>query len=388
LWVEEIDCADRLRSLEPIWGDLLDRSGTDSVFLTFEWLSTWWEHLGDGCQLRILVVKDDEQVVGLAPLMQIRHWSLFFPVRKVLFLGIWGSDRLDFIVPDRREEFFAAVVRHLREGPPAWDVWEVEKIPEDSPNLEALRWEVSRQGPFRHGFRPCFDSPFLPVEGSWDSYLRKPEQKKLRRTLQNRWNRLNRAGVPREIDSSDPSGVEEVFPQLVDLNVRAAKGRDALLASGARRGFYQEIARRFSPKGWLSVRALCLDDRLVAYDYSFVYKGAFIGYHTGFDPDYRALSPGKILQSQVIRSCFERGLREVDFSAGEEDYKSEWTVSFRRHVTFLVFSRGIRGTLLCFLYIKLLPGLERLGLRSVCRKLEAFRLFRSTRNRLAGIRGE
>ena len=35
-------------ALKPEWNDLLRRSYYDNLFLTWEWQSTWWKHLGEG----------------------------------------------------------------------------------------------------------------------------------------------------------------------------------------------------------------------------------------------------------------------------------------------------------------------------------------------------
>jgi CelD/BcsL family acetyltransferase involved in cellulose biosynthesis len=47
-------------ALEDIWNPLLQNSSTDNIFLTFEWLSTWWRHFAQGNQLFVMVVRNQE----------------------------------------------------------------------------------------------------------------------------------------------------------------------------------------------------------------------------------------------------------------------------------------------------------------------------------------
>ncbi len=51
------------------WRDLVARSGADRLFLSFEWLTTWWQHFGQPRgKLRMLVAYSDGELVGAAPM--------------------------------------------------------------------------------------------------------------------------------------------------------------------------------------------------------------------------------------------------------------------------------------------------------------------------------
>ena len=66
--VEDIDCFESLRDC---WNVILERNTLENnnVFLTWEWVSTWWKYFGKGRKLLILVVKDNEEILAIAPLM-------------------------------------------------------------------------------------------------------------------------------------------------------------------------------------------------------------------------------------------------------------------------------------------------------------------------------
>ena len=87
-------------ALREEWNELLQASDSDCLFLTWEWLYTWWKHLADDRQLSILTVRSAGQLVGLAPL-GLRHSSLWhrrpLPVLEFLGSGFVGSDYLDLI---------------------------------------------------------------------------------------------------------------------------------------------------------------------------------------------------------------------------------------------------------------------------------------------------
>ena len=66
--VLKIENTEGFDSLRGEWNALLERSSANGVFLTWEWLRTWWKHLAERRKLSILVLRNEGQLVGLAPL--------------------------------------------------------------------------------------------------------------------------------------------------------------------------------------------------------------------------------------------------------------------------------------------------------------------------------
>ena len=55
-----VECVDDMwgfTALRPEWNDLLRSSAADCPFLTWEWLHTWWKHLGSASSLRLIAVR-------------------------------------------------------------------------------------------------------------------------------------------------------------------------------------------------------------------------------------------------------------------------------------------------------------------------------------------
>src|SRR5262245_54937044 len=85
------------------WNDLLSLSSANTIFLTWEWLFSWWEcYAGKDDALHIIVVRDNTgQLIGLLPLYrQLQPWLPFKPRRILRFIGdgSWDSDYLDAIL--------------------------------------------------------------------------------------------------------------------------------------------------------------------------------------------------------------------------------------------------------------------------------------------------
>ena len=58
----------RDQELIDAWNGLAGRMKNPSIFSTFEWMSTWWEHFGEKRELRIRAGRRNGELVALAPL--------------------------------------------------------------------------------------------------------------------------------------------------------------------------------------------------------------------------------------------------------------------------------------------------------------------------------
>src|SRR5262245_57229260 len=115
--IETIDDLHAFGALRNAWNDLLGDSSSNCLFLTWEWLHTWWKHLAGARSLSILAVRRGDELVAIAPLARtLSVLGRFVPVGSLQFLGVGsiGSDYLDVIVRrDREAEALDALRSYL-----------------------------------------------------------------------------------------------------------------------------------------------------------------------------------------------------------------------------------------------------------------------------------
>src|SRR5438105_2579508 len=112
LRVEVVSDIKRFAALRAEWSDLLCASAASCPFLTWEWLHTWWTHLGGARTLNLLTVRSGDQLMGLAPLSFVRGSLPWQSRLEFLGTGFAGSDYLDVIA---RRPFEAACVGSITE---------------------------------------------------------------------------------------------------------------------------------------------------------------------------------------------------------------------------------------------------------------------------------
>src|SRR5262245_48226632 len=98
--IQTIQTIDEFLGLRDEWNALLEASSSNCVFLTHEWLSTWWKHLAEGRRLHIVTARKDGKLVGVLPLAERAPQLARMMPRILEFLGsgVIGSDYLDAIV--------------------------------------------------------------------------------------------------------------------------------------------------------------------------------------------------------------------------------------------------------------------------------------------------
>ena len=82
--IQLIDNIDRWEEIRHEWNDIiLENMDFFNPFLSFEWLSSWWEVFGEKRKLSILIAKSSDDIVGIAPLMISKKTE----VATVIILG-------------------------------------------------------------------------------------------------------------------------------------------------------------------------------------------------------------------------------------------------------------------------------------------------------------
>ncbi len=276
LTIEEIRTAGDFVNLEPSWNRLLQESASDTIFLTWEWVSNWWNVYGEGKELRVVVARDEtDSLIAIAPLYGvIRKVMKGVSVREIRFIGTGcdvSPDYLDFIIKSgMEEEFIKALVRHLC-ADRTWDVANLTDMRTDSPNLKLLEEMASGRGlPVRT--KPCAVCPYIKLPSSWEEYLGGLSSN-MRYNLKRRMKNLEKTFTTRYFVWQDTETLTSAMELLAALHRRRwdGKGTSGSFSTPQYNAFHQAVARDFARKGWLHLSCLELDGEVVGMFYDYRY---------------------------------------------------------------------------------------------------------------------
>jgi CelD/BcsL family acetyltransferase involved in cellulose biosynthesis len=344
LTVEVIENEAAFMALRDEWRALLSSSSSDCLFLTWEWLHTWWKHLGHDKPLFIVTVRAGEQLIAIAPLTITRAWvgPVTVPMLEFAGSGMVGSDYLDFIVSRERETpALAALTSFLADR--GMSLW-FPRVKKGSAAANAVSHALVDRG--WHCLQTPTDvSPFINLDGqSWESYvdnLGSRHRYNFRRRLRNLHKNY---AVSIEHAATEPQR-HKALQHLVNLHLLRweTKGGSTAFCNANLTDFHEEMSRLALERGWLRLLVMTLDGVPAAAIYGFHYGGTYYFYQSGFDPQFRQSSVGLVTIGLTIEEAIREGAAEYDFLHGEETYKSLWTKRVRHMVRLELFPPGRMG---------------------------------------------
>ncbi|MEK9138227.1 MAG: GNAT family N-acetyltransferase [Bacteroidota bacterium] len=335
LKIVEITSPEDFRSLHQAWNALLRRSRSNTLFLTWEWLYTWWEIYGARLKPCILLAQtQDGELRGIAPLMVTRPlWPLTTP--HIQFIGSHSvsSQYLDFICSAGFEhDVISSFLTHLLHSSEP-HLLSFFRIPHDSPTVDFLSTHDPRTRIPLAALR-SEDSYYVPLSHCWATYLSQlgPNTRRNIRRYRHRFEHdLHGSFV--ELHSR-PDHWISTLASLHQSRMNSV-GKVGSFASLRFRQFHERLADRAAHQGWLRIYLLRVKNDYVAASYGYVYQNKYYAYSMGFDPKYEKHSIGFVLLSYCFESCSREGVGEIDLlSTGE--YKERWGVRARQKLSLTI----------------------------------------------------
>lgn len=338
--------------LQTEWNVLLQRSATDTLFLTWEWQRAWWEAFRAGKRLRLITMRDDgghlNAIVPLFVQDTVLDPGALLPGINVenplvvvnggskrtahLVGGSEVSDYLDIIAPAELNHQACGAFLDFLATREDWQILDLRSLPSASPTVSTVT-ELARA----HGWDVqqvkedvC---PILELPGTWEEYLATKLNKKQRHELRRKMRKAERetnvhwywADAPHDISSRRGRGqahsLEEGLEIFFELHRASHPDKDAFM-DAQMEDFFRAVTQAACNKGWLRLSVMRFDGQAVASYLCFDYGGDRLVYNSGFDlSTYGYLSPGIVLLGHLISDAIERGCHRFDFLQGDERYK-------------------------------------------------------------------
>ena len=331
---------------EQAWSRLLARSNADALFLSWDWLTLWWDSFSGALSaaLEILAFYRQGDLVGVAPFYRRRVVrSRVLPATSVQLIGVsWRdpetpiSEYLDVIaIPAETDSVRRACAQALlRER--AWSEWVIGFTDAGQQWCEAFG-RVNGAQQYVRDLDPLV-SYQADLSQGFGEYLRSLGQS-TRRSLWNLRRRLAQQGTV----SFEQLSLAEIAGGLGDLNRLHQLRWQRPAFAGAGLDFHTRLAARMASRGELVLSRLRVGGEVVSVLYD-IRKGARqYNISMGFDPAFsRRVSLGLIHLGHAMEAAAAGGVRTYDFLAGfgkRSDYKRHLSQS-RRNLSSVQVLRG------------------------------------------------
>lgn len=328
LRIETLGDVEALRALHKQWLALWQASAPRHVFTHPGWQIAAARAYADRRAPCVLVARDGDAITGILPLVKDGG--------RLRFLGAPWADYNDLLLAadaDADRVIGAFLAEIARRGGAL-----LENLREDA-HLARLRDRSEFSGVrLRSRFRSQCPTVIAPGD--------ELEQLARKKSLVRHEKKLQKLGgfALRALD--DQATVASLLPVFFEQHSRrrAFTGEGIVFADPAARAFVAALFDEL-PRGSALLHVVECAGKPAAMHLGFESDGAFLWYKPTFDVDLWNLGPGEVLMRQLMLDAKRRGLREFDFTIGEEDFKYRFANHAREAFEVQVMPRGVRGAI-------------------------------------------
>ncbi|MCL4493074.1 MAG: GNAT family N-acetyltransferase [Nitrospirae bacterium] len=327
-----IDSPGEWEKLSGPWKDLLEKSSSATIFLTWKWLSSWAEcYLNERRKLFILAVYCKDELIGIAPWC-IHHIPLkFFTFKQIEFLGgpEAGSDYLDIIIKRGKEkEVTLCIYDFLMNGVPArWDRLMLRDIPSDSLFLLHFLTHIEDEGKYVEIRKESF-CPIVSLKEKHDSFLSQISSHRRQRfsrdlKILNRNGEIEHRYLPLKKDiGTTLAGFFSFYKEKKELP------DDKLYL------LLEKFLSRCGDEEAVEIDLLKSQEKTLAGLLHLRYRDTLSLYLMATDKSFNnKVSIGNILVGLCIERAKSLGLSTYDFLKGSEHYKFHWANGGRSSIS-------------------------------------------------------
>lgn len=340
--VESTDDFDRLR---PHWEQLVSEQRNPSIFSTYDYVRTAWEYSREDDQrLFILVVKNGDKTIGIAPFRITRDNFWGVRARVIRFIAEWEGNQPGIITLDE-SPVWKMISGLLSNNFKEWDLISLMEQP-----VASSAFRNSFQGSRYYYEEKTETRNFaISLDLGWEEYL-----KKIPRGVKKNWrrrrNNLFKQFGDIEVDIiQQPEQVDSAIERFLAIEQSGWK-KDAHIGVGKddiHKKFYTDLICNFSEKDMASFVFLKADGKDLAGDILFRYRNTIYDRHTAYDPEYAKYSPGIYLLTEIVKHFQNQGYDEMDLQGMSPDdpkkyHSKEWSTRMEDTKRQIVYRRNGR----------------------------------------------
>jgi CelD/BcsL family acetyltransferase involved in cellulose biosynthesis len=341
--VRRVETDEGFDALQPDWDRLVDSLPVASPFQSWHWANAWRRRLGgDNSKLRILVFESGGSVMGIAQFYERKH--IFGRYGMTSLVPVGGgkghqniTEQLQVIFPAPVRAALLCALSDCLRGL-SWTAIVLGCLKEDDslPAWLASRVISSRIVPYHYRDLPNDWSQFIPSLN-----------KSMRDNAKYYPRLMARSGHPYEFTVAHTSEqMREFLPTLLGLHRERAHAQGRVrhpdyFANSRRRAFLADIMPRLASRGEARIGVLSVaNEPVAAILWLEKAHGMFLCY-SGYRQSWSKYSVAMVATLEAFKDGLKRGLRRVEFLAGEGPTETRWeTTRYTRR--YIVLGRWPR----------------------------------------------
>lgn len=339
-------------NLKGAWNDLLLISESRSVYLTWEWLFTWWKVYGSGRKLAIHCLFKDGILVAILPLVRRKiRGTAVFNTTVLEFLGT-GEDEKDevcsnllepIVHPDCDKDIYQQLLFFiLKRKSQDWDMIIFRSVRLNSLFMEAIN-DICNYGKFWADIVNNKTNAVTYLMEGWEAFvssLGRRTRKKLRQ--ERKW--LESREIFRYFFLEKEMEYDKMINAFIDLSLKRWNGKGACSSNKFVR-FTKSVARDFFKQGRLRLSLMEVDGMIVAGNLDYCFKDTVYGYQTAYDPTFNPkIGVGMQGMLYSIEQFAREGFCRYDWYALKVDsYKNHFTSKYIETADVYIYQKTLKS---------------------------------------------
>ncbi|MCU7853324.1 MAG: GNAT family N-acetyltransferase [Candidatus Thiodiazotropha sp. (ex Monitilora ramsayi)] len=332
-----------LRALEPEWNNLLKRSSTQQMFLTWEWVVSWLDAIENKITPYTVTVRDtDGRLCGLAPFYFWRYDLLKFPIDVLRPLADHATGLMYpswIIDEDNSTAISTAIATELANRRKDFDLIWMPRMASWNPGVDYIEKGFQHTGLTVRKRPTSYSAIQLP--STTDEY-RGILSKSVAKNLRWRLNKI-RKSEGAIVECNNTTDVDQFMHALFDLHGKRwrQKGEAGVFVRRPlEKRFYEEYLPKAASTGWLRLKAIKSSNTFKAIKLGYAYDNTLLSVQGGYDPDYIS-GAANVLLFDVICGAIEEGLEVYDFLNTHTNHKNQWRGEERFGIDLYVTSNSL-----------------------------------------------
>lgn len=328
------------------WETVYQADSLAQFFLSWVWLSGWFQILSDPWLVLAARLDDESDYVAFFPLILTDETNPDGQIESKLRMG--GNRMADYTglicLPEYEERVISAFAEYI-ENQLNWSTFHLENILDTDPRMAVLiehfggdRFEKQRYRVSNNDGIDNYICPCIALPETWEWYLQNVLSLKMRRNLRR---------FMRTVENSDEFQIVQTTAENLEQHIQIAielwqdrwqdkKGEQCQQIAG----FLRRMIRHCFENNCLYFPVLWQGNIPVGTIVCWIdsEKKAMFFYMTGRNPQFNNPAPGIILNAYGIKLAIDRGFKTYDFLRGNESYKFSFGTQ-QHQIKYIVIKR-------------------------------------------------
>lgn len=317
------------------WNALVAQNQVSTPFQTFEWFHSWWDSFGDQYELFFLVARQEDTILAFAPLMLATE---AYNRRVVRFTGDQNADYCDFVIRGNRLQIIECFFDFLYSRQATWTRMTLLNIPAYSSTRACIE-TIAAAHRYHVQIKSPVSSPALVIRHHLDYATSCANKYSMSRHLK----KLEKEGSVSLVNYYSKPDIDRYLDNFFDQHIKryGSKGIVSQFNEPSHQHYFRKLVEQFDDTGWLVFSVLKFNELPIAYHFGFRYDNKLIWYKPSFNIDYAGYSPGSIMLKKLIEYAINSSCDELDFSVGDEAFKSRFSNQVRQNNNISIYRHRI-----------------------------------------------